>query len=71
MGAGSAILTAVIILLIGSTGFIHTGATAGLYSGATLLFGNAGGYVLTAIVAFMVGVIITVILKKSQGGRRE
>ena len=34
---------------------------AGQYSGATMAFENAGPYVLTAVGAFMIGVIITVI----------
>ena len=39
----------------------HQGSTAGLYSGATMLFENAGGYVLAAVAAFMAGVVITVL----------
>ena len=35
-----------------------------LYTGASLLDSSAGGYVLTAVVAFMVGVVITVSIKK-------
>ena len=35
-----------------------------LYTGASLLDSSAGGYVLTAVVAFMAGVIITVSIKK-------
>lgn len=39
----------------------HKGSTAGMYSGATMLFENAGGYVLAAVAAFMAGVVITVL----------
>ena len=35
-----------------------------LYTGASLLDSSAGGYVLTAVVAFMAGVVITVSIKK-------
>ncbi len=38
--------------------------STGMYAGSSLLDASAGGYVLTAVVAFMVGVIITVICKK-------
>lgn len=62
-GAGSLALFACLIALIGSSGPAHLGATAGLYSGATLLFEGTGGYVLAAFVAFMAGVVITVLLK--------
>ena len=57
------------------TGFIdpantvNTTGTAHLYSGSMMLSENAGGYVLAAIIAFMVGVVITVIclhLKNNQ-----
>lgn len=44
-GAGSLALLACLIALIGSSGPAHLGATAGLYSGATLLFEGAGDYV--------------------------
>jgi hypothetical protein len=70
MGTGSLVLCVCLVLLIGSTGFMHTGTTAGLYSGATLLFGNAGGYVLTAIAAFMAGVVITVLMRNKQNKQK-
>ena len=66
-GVSSLILFTGLLVLIGSTGLTHRGATAGLYSGATLLFESAGSYVLTALIAFMAGVVITVILKTVSG----
>ncbi len=42
-------------------GAAHTGGTAGLYSGATILFSGSGAYVLTAVPAFFAGVVITAI----------
>ncbi len=45
-------------------GRAHICNTAETYSGATLLFENAGPYVLTALVAFMLGVVITVLLRQ-------
>ena len=46
------------------------GGPAGLYSGATMLFEDAGGYVMTAAAAFMAGVVITAVIiwKRRQGG---
>ena len=59
LGASCHVLTICLLLLIFG-GASHSGGTAGLYSGAVLMFENAGGYVLTAVVAFVIGVIITV-----------
>ena len=62
LGLSCAALTACLLLVMTDQGS-HGGATAGLYSGATMLFEDAGGYVLTALAAFMIGVIITVIVR--------
>ena len=51
-----------VLVMISEEG-THTGALAGIYSGSTLLFGSAGAYVLTAVVAFMLGVVITALIK--------
>lgn len=47
-------------------GAAHTGGAAGVYSGASMLFESAGAYVLVALLAFMAGVAITVVLKRQQ-----
>ncbi len=60
LGAGCGALAVCLIMMIVSEGRPSSGGTAGLYSGATMLFENAGGYVTAAIAAFMAGVIITV-----------
>ena len=62
LGMGSALLALCLLLVIGAAGAVHPGGTAGLYSGAVMLFENAGGYVLVAVLAFMAGVVITVAL---------
>ena len=65
LGLGCGSLTACLILLIGNVGTGGSGGgpapggTAGLYSGAAILFENAGVYVLLAVAAFMVGVVVT------------
>ena len=60
LGAGCAGLALCVVLLIFSEGAAR-GGTAGEYTGAMMLFENAGGYVLLSILAFMAGVIITVL----------
>ena len=57
--AGCGALTVCLILLIIHEGRPSSGGTAGLYSGATLLYENAGGYVTVAAAAFTAGFIIT------------
>lgn len=44
-------------------GAAHPGGTAGVYSGAAMLYESAGGYVLTALVAFMLGAAVTTALR--------
>lgn len=65
IGAASVVLTVCLLFMVFSDG-IHPGGAAGLYSGSTMLFEGAGPYVLIAIVSFMAGVIVTVILKRQQ-----
>ena len=59
LGAGCAGLTVCLAALI--FGGSHPGGTAGPYTGAAMLFEDAGGYVLAAVLAFMLGVIVTVL----------
>ena len=47
------------------------GGTAGLYTGTMLRFGDAGAYVLTAVLAFMAGVGVTVLLIRQNGGKGD
>ena len=58
--ASTGLFLCLILLIFGSES-AHYAGTAGVYSGAMMLFGGAGSYVLTAIIAFMAGVIITVL----------
>ena len=73
LGAGCAGLTVCLAALI--FGRSHAGGTAGAYTGAAMLFEDAGGYVLSAVLAFMLGVIITVlcfrIRTKRESGRDD
>ena len=49
-----------LIVLVFGTDPGTAGGPAGLYSGATMLFENAGVYVIVALTAFFIGVIVTV-----------
>lgn len=61
VGAVSVVLTVCLLFMVFGGGGMHPGGAAGLYSGATMLFEGAGPYVLISIVAFMAGVIVTVL----------
>ena len=71
IGTGCGVLAACLLLLVfGGAG--QRGGTAGAYSGATMLFDNAGGYVLVALCAFAAGATITLMCvkrKKSASGK--
>ena len=71
LGMGSALLALCLLLVIGAAGAVHPGGTAGLYSGAIMLFENAGGYVLVAVLAFMSGGVITAALLRRQFKRQD
>lgn len=62
LGTGCSFLAVCLILLICTEDTGSAGGTAGLYSGATMMFENAGGYVAIAVTAFMAGVVITAAL---------
>ena len=68
---GSAVSAALGVILITVIGFLTNGAggvPAGTvsdvgYAGASMLGSAAGGYILVALVAFMLGVIVTVLIR--------
>ena len=76
LGAGCGVLAVCLMLLIANLGKSDSGGTPSLYSGATMMFENIGGYVLVAVMAFMLGVVIAVALMKKRnrtenGEKRE
>ena len=71
LGMGGALLALCLLLVIGAARALHPGGTAGLYSGATMLFENAGSYVLVAVLAFMAGVVITAVLLRRRFRRQD
>ena len=66
LGSVCAVLAVVLVFLIAGEGKGHSAALPGLYAGASMLFENAGGYILAAILAFTAGVIITVIILRKR-----
>ena len=64
LGAGGVLLALCLVLVISAAGMPHLGGTATMYGGATLLYENAGGYVLVAVLAFTAGAVITAMLMK-------
>ena len=59
-GAASAAFALCLMMLFQCGGILHTPGTAALYSGASILYDNAGGYVLVAVVSFAAAVAVTV-----------
>ena len=59
LGAANGALLLGLCVLIFGTGRGHGGASPGAFTGAAMLFENAGGYVLVALIAFAAGTAIT------------
>ncbi|MBP5254000.1 MAG: hypothetical protein J6Z23_01255 [Lachnospiraceae bacterium] len=57
------------VLIFG--GAPQTGGTAGMFSGALMLFGDVGGYVLVAVAAFMTGAVITAVILKRRNRKQQ
>lgn len=68
--AWSAVCVMLTVLLVAETVTPHAPDT-GLLTGTSLLATETGGYVLTAVVAFMLGVAVTVLLRRSQERRTK
>ena len=66
LGTVCACVAVCLVLLIAGEGISGTAMFPGEFSGATILFEGVGGYVLAAILAFTLGVIITVICLKNR-----
>ena len=73
IGAAGVILGVCLFILIFTEGSVHYGYTPGPYSGS-MLFENAGGYVLVAILSFAAAVVITILCirwKKKQNEKTD
>lgn len=70
--AATAIMTMCLLLVIYGESAARYGGTAGQYSGATMIFENAGAYVLVALLAFMTGAAVSVAcIHKQRKERKE
>ena len=49
----------------------RSGGIAGLYSGATMIFDDVGGYVLVAILSFAAAVILTAVCIRRQRAKQD
>lgn len=61
LGAACAALTVCLLVLVFGGTASRRGGAAGMYSGAIMLFENAGTYVLSALIAFVVGSLATLL----------
>lgn len=71
LGGASAALGLALVALIGALGGLQHRATTAGYEGASLVADSSGGYVLAAVAAFMVGVIVTVICLRLKEKNRK
>ena len=68
----SAALFAVLLWLTGAfSGGSHGNLTGEAFTGASLLSENAGGYVLAAVLAFMAGVCLTVVIFRRRNKMKQ
>ncbi|MCR5282659.1 MAG: hypothetical protein K6E18_04765 [Lachnospiraceae bacterium] len=73
LSMSSCLLCLGLFVLIASGG-AHHDLMPDTYTGSIMMFENAGGYVLTALLAFMLGVVVTVLVKnykKPDDGKEE
>ena len=61
LGALCAVFATGLFALLFKAGTTHNGGTSDIYSGSTMLFENAGGYVLIAVVSFAAAVVVTLL----------
>ena len=71
IGALNIGLTACLLFLLFGEGTAQFGSPEGMYSGSSLLFEGAGGYVLVAVIAFTAAVITTVLCMRYQIKNKE
>lgn len=71
LGVVCAILAVCLFTLVFKAGTSYNGGTANLYSGASMLFENAGGYVLIAVVSFAAAVVITLLCIRGNNKKKK
>jgi hypothetical protein len=65
-GGASCFLAVLLIAVLVRTDKIYQSIAGSGFAGSSLLSDSAGGYVLAAVIAFSVGVIITAVIYKSR-----
>lgn len=70
-GSASVALFVAILFLVSPSGVLMHAGGAGLYSGAFLLSSENGGYILTAVLAFMAGVAVTAGIRQWRRKQKE
>ena len=70
LGTACTILAMCLAILIAGQD-MRTSPDTGIYSGSAMIFDSAGPYVLTAVIAFMLGVVITVIIRRQQAKKKQ
>ena len=67
LSATGVVLAVCLILLVFSGGGVGFPPVSAPYSGSTMLLDNAGGYVLVAMIAFFLGVVVTTAIRRHLG----
>ncbi len=71
LSALSVFLVLALVTLLGQLGGGGAGMLSEGMAASSMLAESAGGYVLTAVAAFMAGVIITVVLRNRVAGKQD
>ncbi len=71
LGTACAMLFVCTAWLIFGMGSAHMGVLPGQYTGATMIFESAGGYVLVAVIAFTAGASIAAVLLRRRAKQNE
>ena len=70
-GSVSACLSVLLIILAWKAGSISSPLLNCSYMGSSMLGESAGGYVLVAVIAFLAGVMITVMIQRTRDHKRK
>ena len=71
LAAVSSCLFVCLVALTFAPGRIGSEGAGCEYAGSSMLFESAGGFVLTAVLAFAAGVLVTVMIHRARAGRKE
>ncbi len=71
LGSVSAFLAVLLIFIVGRTSRMSPGLAGDPFTGSSLLSESTGGYVLAAVIAFFLGVVITAVCIKIRQKKEE